>query len=287
MDAESSPDFKLAPGMLAIRAMRLDARVVVLGAVAAIACSSGCGRPAPVTPPPQPPAPAKATTEITSAASPREPTTGLFRYDPDAETATFQDCTSGRTFPVLTTEDYLSTQTAYTSATAGSPGVPMRIKAYVRVVQVPYVGGRERHDMIVIDRLVETSTDTSTCRAAAEQAAPPLAVTRWRLVELDGRQVAPASAEPWPTPSLVLDEQHGLVGFAGCNDIRGRWGGATEQGQLSFQDIVATRKTCSASATEADFLRALAQTRRFEVSDRTLVLFDDSGPRARFEAQRE
>lgn len=260
-----------------------------LGVLGAIAASFACGRPGPTMPPPQPPA--QATTEVTAGAPPAQtPVTGLFRYV--ADQATFQECTTGKELQVSMEADYLNTERAYTSAAAASPGAPMVIKAFVHVVQRPHATDPERHSMIVIDRLVETSNDTSAC-PAAKPAAASLWSTRWRLVELDGKPVPEPGAQPWPAPSIVLDErEQSVTGFAGCNDMRGSWRlpegvtGARDRGRLALSSVATTRRTCAASTLETDFLRALEQTRRFEVSGSTLVLFDDSGPRARFEAQR-
>jgi heat shock protein HslJ len=265
--------------------MRARRSLVRLAALVAIVAPASCAR---STAGRAPAAPAKSTTELTAAAAPTTPTDGLFRYV--ADEATFQDCATGKSYQVVMDADYMSTQYAYTSAAVREPGAPMMIKALVHVVETPHVGDRERHPMVVIDRLVQASNDTSTCPAASFGPSS-IATHRWRLVELDGQPVAEDATQKWPRPTIVLNARdQTFAGFSGCDDLHGRWttpDGPGDRGRLDLAGVVAVPRGCTPSQRDDALVRALEQTQRFEVTGSRLVLYDDKGPRARFEAQED
>ena len=84
--------------------------------------------------------------------------------------------------------------------------------------------------------------------------------------------VAPNQSEPW----IHLDSHSKRVtGSGGCNRISGSY--QTGRDSLRFGALVTTRMACPQMNTEAAFLRALGETRRFRAHGRTLELLDSHG----------
>ncbi len=233
-------------------------------------------------------------TEITSAAVPARPTMrGLFRYRADA--ASFEDCATGRRYPVAMEGDYLRLERQSASTRAAGPSQPEDAGLVATVVghveprmRAAGEGETIAEDTLVVDRLVGTTTDTSGCTAAIEDdGKKALTSTRWVLVEIDGRPVAPDADPNAQPPSLVFVDGSArrVSGFTGCNNVSGRWSNGGS-GTLSVEGLTSTRRACASeerNRTESALLAALGAARRFEVIGSTLVLYDDQGPRARFQ----
>lgn len=120
--------------------------------------------------------------------------------------------------------------------------------------------------------------------AATVEAAVPLALTHWRLVELEGEPV-PAPAEGSAAPYLLLQaDEPRAMGFGGCNRFLVDY--AVQGGRLQFAGLVSGISLCLASgATEERYLAALAAVQSFRLQGRQLVLRDAEGqPLMRLEA---
>jgi heat shock protein HslJ len=112
--------------------------------------------------------------------------------------------------------------------------------------------------------------------------AVPLEGTRWNLTWLGDTPVE--SATPEQSPNLVLDPATQRVsGSTGCNRLvasyhrlRGR--------RIRFDQGASTRMACvKGMETEAAFLKALEQTKRWRISGQRLILYGPTGrPVARF-----
>jgi heat shock protein HslJ len=108
----------------------------------------------------------------------------------------------------------------------------------------------------------------------------------WSLVDLGGQPARPAGDAG--TPSLRLDAaQKRASGNTGCNSFGG---GYTLSGEsLRFGALVSTRRACvdpELNRQESAFLRALNETRSWQIHDDTLVLSGEAGSVARFAAMR-
>lgn len=120
----------------------------------------------------------------------------------------------------------------------------------------------------------------AACATAARQ--PPADVD-WRLVELDGAPVAPASGRREPYLRM-LSEGARLTGFTTCNNLFGRYE-ARGRGRLRFVTLGSTKMACvdpTLSRQEQRFMAALQAVDRFAVARNTLTLFEGRRPRARF-----
>lgn len=98
--------------------------------------------------------------------------------------------------------------------------------------------------------------------------------SRWVPTQIAGRgvSVTEAQREPW----IELEPRSKrMTGSGGCNRISG--GYEAGPGTLRFGQIMHTQMACPAMEGETAFLRALTNTRRYQVLGRVLELRDDSG----------
>ncbi len=73
---------------------------------------------------------------------------GLFTYMADA--AVFEDCVSGRRYPVAMEADYISVERAYLEARS-EPGAPLLVLIRARVEQRPPMEGDGEIDTVVVE----------------------------------------------------------------------------------------------------------------------------------------
>jgi heat shock protein HslJ len=105
----------------------------------------------------------------------------------------------------------------------------------------------------------------------------------WRPVEIDKKAVRVKAGQR--EPHIVLESEHRMRGFGGCNQIQG---GYEVQGNgLRFIGTATTRMFCEGSMEqEARFLLAMEATATYAITGDTLELYDASGrPLARFESR--
>ncbi|MGI4886557.1 MAG: META domain-containing protein [Janthinobacterium lividum] len=129
-------------------------------------------------------------------------------------------------------------------------------------------------------------------RPAQQAAAPPartapdaaLRNTRWVPRTLAGQPVAPPADGNGREPYLLLRADSAAEGNGACNRFRGRYT-VPGPGQLTFGPLLSTRMACPALPTETAFLKALEQTRTYQLRGDTLRLLGaDHAPLARLEA---
>jgi copper homeostasis protein (lipoprotein) len=73
---------------------------------------------------------------------------GLFTYMADA--AVFEDCVSGRRYPVAMEADYISVERAYLEGRS-EPGAPLLVLIRARVEQRPPMEGDGEIDTVVVE----------------------------------------------------------------------------------------------------------------------------------------
>ena len=203
---------------------------------------------------------------------------GLYFYLADA--ASFQECLSGRRWPVLIAGAHRELERAYLAQGQGGRWVLATLEG--RFAMHEPEPGLPPREAIVIERF-DRLWPGETCAADAPSTAT-LLNTRWRLVQIDGQPVRVASGqrEPW----LQLSAQGNRVrGHGGCNDISGRF----DQGSdgLLFKQMDRTPKACTheAAAQEAGYMTALQATASRQIVGEALQLRDAQGRvRLRFEA---
>ena len=201
---------------------------------------------------------------------------GLYFYLADA--ASFQECLSGRRWPVAIEAAHLALEQAYLAQGEGGRWVLATLEGRFAMREAePGLPPRETLIVERFDRLWPGETCTADMPATAL-----LLNTRWRLVAIDEQavQVAAGQREPW---LQLMGDGNRLRGFGGCNGFQGRFAQGSDG--LQMRDLAATRRTCDASAQEARFLDALRATASRQIVGDALRLRDAQGQvRLRFEA---
>jgi copper homeostasis protein (lipoprotein) len=203
---------------------------------------------------------------------------GLYVYLADA--ASFQECLSGRRWPVLIEGAHLELERAYLAQ--GEDGRWVLATLQGRFVMREPEPGLPPREAIVVERF-ERLWPGESCAVDAPATAA-LLNTRWRLVEIDGQPVTLAAGQR----ELFLQlssEGNRVRGFGGCNALSGRF----EQGSdgFLFKALVLTRRACAGAAgtQEASYLAALQATASRQIVGDALWLRDAQGRvRLRFEA---
>ena len=203
---------------------------------------------------------------------------GLYFYLADA--ASFQECLSGRRWPVLIEGAHLALERAYLAQGEGGRWVLATLQA--RFVMHEPEPGLPPREAIVVARF-ERLWPGETCAADAPATAE-LLNTRWRLVEIDGQPLTLAAGQREPFLQLS-GEGNRVRGFGGCNGLSGHF----EQGSdgFLFKALTLTRRACAgaAGAQEASYLAALRATTSRQIVGDALWLRDAQGRmRLRFEA---
>jgi heat shock protein HslJ/uncharacterized lipoprotein NlpE involved in copper resistance len=197
---------------------------------------------------------------------------GMYTYMADA--ATFNECLTGKRYPVLPEGEHAALQRAYLS-TRGAPGELIAAIVSARFVErAPEPGQLPREHLLIegFERVLPGATCAPQAAGRAE-----LLETYWRPVEIGGRPVAlhPGTREP----HLVLASDGGrLRGYAGCNNLAG--GYAVNGGALHFTRIAVTRRAClgdGANALENAFLQAVEATAAWKITGESLELRDAGG----------
>jgi heat shock protein HslJ len=198
----------------------------------------------------------------------------------------FEDCASGKRFPIAKERGYLSLERKLRETRwARDYGSPMHVVVVGQVEPRALPEGSDKVDTLVVERTVAAVSPSAACVPPPKA---PLARYRWIAVEVDGRRVTPP-VESGPVPSVSFHADTGEVsGFTGCNTVHGRWSikspdPTMHQGKLVLTGVSATRRACLGDV-EPPVLEALTQAERFEIHGDELVILDERGVRARFHA---
>lgn len=160
------------------------------------------------------------------------------------------------------------------------------LRASVTLQERLLLSSAQRHPVLYDAALRHLTLELARApqQPAQANAAVPLALTHWRLVEIE-RQALPRAAAGAPTPYLVLQaEPRRATGSGGCNrfladyDLQGE--------QLHWRRLHANARLClQSSALEDRFFTALAAVQGFWQQGRQLLLLDAKGrTRLRFDA---
>lgn len=207
------------------------------------------------------------------------PMLGMYRYLADA--ASFDECRTGKRWPVQLAAGHPALERAYL-ASRQQPGQPVLASIEGRFETSAAEPGAATHEFIVVhrfDRLWPGETCVPQAAGKAE-----LLNTRWRLVEVDGQPLVPMRGPRAPN-ILLSGDGNKLSGFGGCNRISG---GFEQRGDgLSFTKLARTRMACRAGVDdlESRWVRTLQATVTRRIVGDSLQLRDvDGALRLRFEA---
>lgn len=192
---------------------------------------------------------------------------GMMTYMADA--ALFEECLTGRRYPIVLEEDYLALERAYLS-TAPRPGVEVYVHVEGSLAMRPAMERPDRRSLVV-ERFLRTRPGLSCEPAVAD---PAVFNTYWRIESLRGQQLdaAPDRREPYIVFQDGPDARFSAT--VGCNQING--GYELDGERLVFGASASTMMACPPPLDEVEqaFLGVLGDVRQAVASGRTLTLFD-------------
>jgi copper homeostasis protein (lipoprotein) len=211
-----------------------------------------------------------------SPIEPRLEMRGMYRYMADA--ALFEECLTGRRFPVAMEADNVALERAYREARVQA-GEPILVTLEGRIAQRPAMEGETTVLSLVPERFIGI-WPAESCASSATAVA--LQGTEWKLILLGDAPVA--VADPSRRPSLTLNEDGRVSGFDGCNRMAGSY--EVTGRSIGFSQMASTKMACiDGMELELAFAGALDRARRFNVVGTHLDLFGGDGKLlARFEA---
>ena len=208
---------------------------------------------------------------VGSAATATTPSlrTGAFVYFADA--ATFQDCRTGRRYPVAMEGGYKELEALYTQRRS-APAAPLVVSIEGRVEPRTGMEGPPRPTVLVSRTLAAWPGET--CERHRANAA--FAETYWRIAQLGGETVAPGERRREPHLVFRAGDKPRVSGTAGCNRIMA---GYTRSGaSLTFGQGASTQMACppELAARERALSQALSETRSFAISGSVMVFYGAS-----------
>lgn len=201
---------------------------------------------------------------------------GMFRYLADAPG--FEECLTGRSYPVAMEGDYRALERAYMASKVGGTGAPIMASFEGEIADRPAMEGDRPTPTVIVKRFVNLWPD-QRCEQAMSRAS--LAETYWRLVRLHGESVTTGAGER--EAHLILHANDGgYKGSFGCYRYAGRY--HLSGGEIAFDAPQWTADgTCPGvdpdadSPSRSDFADALRDAHRWSVDAQALEWFDAAG----------
>lgn len=206
---------------------------------------------------------------------------GFYAYQADA--ALFNECRTGKRYPVSLEAGHAEIERAYLALTADNPGSPLLATVDGRFVMRATDPSAAPREHLVIERFERFWQGETCAREALAQAS--LYNTYWRPVEIDGEPVPLAPQQREPFIILSANEKR-VKGSTGCNRLTG--GFEQDSDGLHFTALATTRMACppAVARTETRFLDALNATAAQRIVGESLELSDATGQvRMRLEAR--
>jgi len=200
------------------------------------------------------------------------PLRGLYAYMADA--ASFNECRTGKRYPVSLEAAHIDMEQAYLALAKDNPGAPLLASLHGRFearVSDPAVGPREH---LIVESFQRFWPRETCAREAPSRAS--LLNTYWTPVEIDGEAVVLEAGQR--EPHFVLSAEGGqLRGSTGCSRITG--GFEQDANDLRFRDLAVTLMACppASAQLEARFLDALNAATSRRIVGESLELRDGSG----------
>lgn len=209
---------------------------------------------------------------------PRLTMRGMYSYMADA--ATFEECLTGRAFPVAFEADNLALERAYREARR-EPGAPLLVSLQGRIALRPAMEGDDQVLALVPERFIGVWPEES---CGPRETTAVLLDTYWKLTRLGDQPVLAGGLEREPHMVLHSRDPH-VTGFGGCNRLTG--GYALDGDAIAFTQMASTMMACAdGEDLERAFISALQDVRSWRLIGHHLDLFDAVGNlAARFEAR--
>jgi copper homeostasis protein (lipoprotein) len=191
---------------------------------------------------------------------------GMLTYMADA--AMFEECLTGRAYPVAIEGAWIDVERAYLAAVEG--GTPLYTTLEGTISLRPAMEGPDRRT-VTVDRFVGVFPEQSCVRTPAE---PTLVNTFWRIEDLGSDAVEPPEGGREPFLVLRADSFNATVG---CNMMRGSY--EAGEGTLVFGPAASTMMACPEplDGWERSLAQALGATKTYAVAEDTLALTDEAG----------
>ncbi len=207
------------------------------------------------------------------------PLRGMFTYLADAPG--FEECLTGRFYPVAMEGAYIELERAYLAADKPAPGAPLLAALEGAITQRPAMEGDRQIPTVVVERFIGLFP-SQTCERAMSDAS--LTNTYWRIVALEDEPVPVVDNRR--EPHLILrGTESRYAATVGCNQLIGGYEIAGDR--LTFSGGATTLMACPPplDAREEGLKRVLGATRSWRIDGQVLELFDDDGDSiATFEA---
>ncbi|MGB5685772.1 MAG: META domain-containing protein [Candidatus Electrothrix sp.] len=180
----------------------------------------------------------------------------------------FQDCLSGVSFPLFTTQNRAAeAEQAYRNILHG------RAESLFVTLDVRFSSRSGRGDRLIPVRSV--SVDPYRSCDGKDRRIATITDNRWYLTEVDGEPLELESVSKPPFLKVQSGEQL-IQGSAGCNNFTGSW--LFADNDFVFSRVAATRMACPVGMeVEYAFLQALDHTRRYTIKGDILSLRDRQG----------
>lgn len=195
-----------------------------------------------------------------------------------AGTASFEECLTGRRYPVATQGDFAALQRAYRESPAGAAGEPILASFDGGIASRPATDGAAPVPTVFVRRFVGLWPDQS-CERAMSRAS--LAETYWRIVRLGDERLVTSPRQR--EAHLILHAREGRYkGHFGCHGYAGRYSVEGDRIDFGRPEFSAAAGCTAADPSPAALPPArldglLAATRRWTIQAQVLEFFDGSG----------
>lgn len=199
------------------------------------------------------------------------PLRGMFTYMADAPR--FEECLTGRSYPVAMEGAYIDLERAYLAADKPGPGAPILAALEAAITERPAMEGERLIPTVVVRRFIGLFPSQNCERAMSEAALPN---TYWRIVKLMGEPVPVVDNRREPHLILRGGESR-YSATVGCNQLIGTWEAAGDR--LTFTTGASTLMACPPplDARETRLKNVLADTHTWRINGQVLEFFDRTG----------
>lgn len=195
---------------------------------------------------------------------------GMMTYYADA--AVFEECRTGRQYPIAMEADYAAMERAYLRDQPAA-GEPLYVNVEGSLLMRPAMEGPEQRSLVV-DRFVRTRAGITCERQRADA---ELTNTYWRIDSLAGQEVSTLpTGRREPHVILRSGDEPRYSATVGCNGMMGDY---TQNGEsLSFGSGASTMMACPPplDVLERNLGQALAATQKYRINGETMVLYNEA-----------